>query len=496
MQLKGFEMDGRHISTKVARSTFWVAASSIFNEVISFFRTIILIRFLKPIDFGLMGIVMVVIDMFNRFSETGIDVALVQRKEVDKSTLNTAWIMTVVRGIILFVLLYFFSPHISHFYNNEYLKPILRFISLSFLFNGLASAGLFLFIKELNFKNKVFFVQSNAISNAVVSIILAIFFKNVWALVIGYIVGKIVSTLFSYCLYPFRPSWKFDLSVAGELLRFGKYVFSSVIVTFFVIRGPDALVGKVLGLDSLGFYVVAFTIANIPTTSLTHLILPTSFPAYAKLQDDLPKLRDGFLKILRLVAVLSAPLAAGIFMLIPEFIQIFLGTRWTPIILPVRILCIFGFFRSLFSIVSPVFFGIGRPDLEFKVTSLNLAVLAILIYPLTIKIGIVGTSIAFSLMGSVCILVMMRLAYRLIRLDVDKSQFFKDLFFPLAGTTIMCFSIFLLKLIFFYSLMMKFLASILIGIGLYVLMLYLLDKYFRYGLIDTIRFGFDSFRRK
>lgn len=482
------------LAHKVARGTLWVVASYTFSNILYFLRTVILIRLLNPIDFGLMGIARVVINMLNLFSETGIDRALVQRKEVGESTLNSAWIITAIRGLILFTLLYFSSPIISVFYNNGRLSPILKFISLSFLFNGIASAGIFLFVKELNFRNKVLFEQANAISNTIVSVALAIIFKNVWALVIGHVVGAFIGFLFSYRLYPFRPSLKLDLDAVKGLFRFGKYVFGSGIAVFLVIQGPDALVGKILGLNPLGFYVLAFGIANTPTTSVTHVVSQIAFPAYAKLQNDLPKLREGYLKVTRLVTSLSAPIAGGIFMLIPEFVQIFLGTRWMPIVLPVRILCILGFFRSIASTVSPVFYGIGRPDIDFKLACFSLSLLSILIYPLTIKMGIVGTSIAFSSVSTIAIFVIMGFIYKLIRLDAVKAQFFKLLFFPVAGTAFMCFSILLLKLIFHHNLIMTFSMSILIGGGSYILILYILDKYFGYGLIDTIRFAISSFK--
>lgn len=492
-------MDGKHTSGtlahKVARSTFWVAASYTFSNVLYFLRTIILVRLLNPIDFGLMGIARVVINMLNLFSETGIDRALVQRKEVGESTLNSAWIITAIRGISLFILLYFSSSLISVFYRNEHLSPILKFISLSFLFNGLTSAGVFLFVKELNFKNKVIFEQANAISNTVVSVALAIIFKNVWALVIGHVVGAFVGFLFSYKLYPFKPSLKLDLDAVKGLFRFGKYVFGSGILVFLTIQGPDALVGKILGLNPLGFYVLAFGIANTPTTSVTHVVSQIAFPAYAKLQNDLPKLREGYLKVTRLVTSLSAPIAGGIFMLIPEFVQIFLGTRWMPIVLPVRILCVLGFFRSIASTVGPVFYGIGRPDLEFKLASFNLTLLAIFIYPFTVTLGIIGTSIAFSTVSTISIFFIMTVIYKLIHLDAERAHFFKVLFFPLAGTILMCFSILLPKLVFSHSLIMTFSTSILIGGICYILTLYLLDKYFGYGLIDTIRFAITSFKR-
>lgn len=486
----------RTLVSNVAHGTLWVIISYSFSNILYFLRTLVLIKLLSPIDFGLMGVATVVIDMFNRFTETGIGMALIQKKEINKTTLDTAWIIIFVRGIALFILLYLFSPLVADFYNNAFLTNILKFISLSFLFNGIASIGIYLFVKELNFKDKAIFEQTNALTNTIVSVILAFVFKNVWALAIGHIIGTIIGSIFSYILYPFRPSLNFSLKEAKGLFHFGKYVFASALVTFFVMRGPDALVGKVLGLSFLGFYVAASGIANIPATSITHLISQIAFPAYAKLQDDLSALRDGYLKITRLTAFLSAPIAGGIFMLIPEFVQIFLGTKWMPIVVPVRILCIFGFFRSIYSAISPVLYGIGRPDLEFKVTFFNFVVTAVLIYPFTKGMGIIGTSIVFSLVGTMCMFIMARLVYKLIRLNETGLQFFKDIIFPLAATSFMCYFIFLIKLLFSYNLSVSFITSIIIGSGAYLLILYLFNRYFNYGLGDTIRFAIISFKQR
>jgi len=485
---------GGALAHKVARAALWVGVSYIFSNFLYFLRTIILTRLLNPIDFGLMGIARVMINMLNIFTETGIEKAVVQKKEVSKSALNSAWTITAIRGIFLFALLYIFSGLISGFYNNKQLTPILKFISLSFIFSGFTSAGVFLFLKELDFKNKILFEQSSAISNTVVSVVLAVIFKNVWALVIGQVVGTIVGFLFSYRLHPFKPSFKFDFEEAKKLFQLGKYVFGVSVLTFLFIQGPDALIGKILNLGSLGFYVVAFGIANTSATSVTHVVSQIAFPAYAKLQDDLPRLREGYIKVVRLIILLSAPIAGGIFMLIPEFVQIFLGTKWVPIILPVRILCIFGFFRSIYSTVGPVFYGTGRGDLDFKLASLNLTLLVLLLYPFTVKMGIVGTSIAFSIVSTISIFYIMAIIYRLIRLDMEKTQFFKAIFFPIIGTLFMCFSIFLLKPLLSNSAIMRFSISILLGGISYVLVLYLLDKYFGYRLIETIRFAIDSFK--
>ena len=129
-------------------------------------------------------------------------------------------------------------------------------------------------------------------------------------------------------------------------------------------------------------------------------------------------------------------------MLIPGFVQIFFGTKWMPIVLPVRILCICGFLRSIFSTVSPVFYGTGRPDLEFKFACFNLTMLAVLVYPFTVNMGIVGTSIVFSFTYIISTSFIMITLYKLLQMNTERTQFLKILFFPSMATALMCFSIF------------------------------------------------------
>ena len=104
--VKNLITPGGTLSQRVVKSGFWVFFLRIFNQGFSLLRLIILARILSPNDFGLMGIALLTMSILETFSETGFQQALIQKKEDIKSYLDSAWTVLILRGFVLFVILY------------------------------------------------------------------------------------------------------------------------------------------------------------------------------------------------------------------------------------------------------------------------------------------------------------------------------------------------------------------------------------------------------
>jgi O-antigen/teichoic acid export membrane protein len=391
-----FATDGT-LSQKTARSGVWVMGSFGFSKILGFIQTIILARLLLPEDFGLMGVCYIAIAAMAVFTETGFNQALIQRKDYNDDVLNTAWVIAVLRGLILFTLLFTLAPVISRFYDNAQIASILRVIAFSFLLSGFNNIGLILFNKELNFKKKVVYDQLGAILGIAATISLAFWLRNVWALVLGNVFGGVIGTVLSYWAHPFRPKFKFKVDIAKELFHFGKHVFFVGIAMFIITQGDDALVGKILGMSALGFYLLAYKLSNLPVTSITRVTSSISYPAYAKVQDDKVRLQRGYLKVLKGTSFLVILASFLLFVLAPEFIQVVYGQKWLPMVPAVMVMCFLGYFRGISATMGPVFQGLGKPYILSKIKLSELILMLIIIYPLTLKFGIVGAAITGTL---------------------------------------------------------------------------------------------------
>jgi len=474
---------GETLSQKVIKGGFWVFFLRIVNRGFSLIRIIILARILSPNDFGLMGIALLTMSTLETFSQTGFQQALIQKKEDIKSYLNAAWTVLILRGFILFIILYFIAPYAAIFFDAPEAKPIVRVIGFSILFQAFTNIGVTYFKKELEFNKEFIYQFAGTLANFIVAVSAVLILRNVWALVLGLLAGNIVRCFVSYLIHPYRPHLSKDLGKAKELFGFGKWILGSSILIFLLHQGDDILVGKLLGTTALGFYQLAYRISNMPATEITHVISQVTFPTYSKLQDNIKKLREAYLKVLQATAFLSFPIAGLIFVLAPDFTKIFLGEKWTPMVLAMQVLCIFGITRAVNATMGSIFQGMGKPNIITFGAGFQLIILVIIIYPLTNKWGILGTSLAVVIPNT---LVMLYLIKKLLAtLNYKLAQFIGFLLPFIIGSAIMCVAMMFFQ-IWGDGSLISILLSMLLGFGLYLIVIYKIDKIFNCGLKNNL----------
>jgi len=472
---------GGTLSQRVIKSGFWVFFLRIINRGFSLIRLIILARILAPSDFGLMGIALLTMSTLETFSKTGFQAALIQKKEDIESYLNSAWTVLILRGFILFIILYFIAPYAAIFFNLPEAKPIIRVIGFSILFQAFTNIGVTYFKKELEFNKEFIYQFSGTLADFIVAISAVLILRNVWALVLGLLAGNVTRCFVSYLIHPYRPRLNFALEKVKELFGFGKWIMGSSILIFLITQGDDVFVGKLLGTTALGFYQLAYRISNIPATEITHVISQVTFSAYSKLQDNIPKLREAYLKALQLTAFLSFPIAGLIFALAPDFTRIFLGDKWMPMVPVMQVLCIFGVTRSLNATTGPIFQAVGKPSILTKISLSQLTFLAAIIYPFAIKGELIGVSWAVTLTNFYCFIIAFQ---KTIKITKESKKNIISVIIPPALITIsiMCL-IHLFKIIMLdrISLFAIFIFSILFSLSIYLI----------YGKI--LGFSFSSF---
>jgi len=315
--------------------------------------------------------------------------------------------------------------------------------------------------------------------------------KDVWALVIGQIAVGLVSLVVSYLIHPYRPSIHLDLKKSKELFGFGRWVFGSSILAFLLTQGDDIFVGKMLGITALGFYQMAYRISNMPATEITHVISQVTFPAYSKMQDDLPRLREAYLRVLQLTAFLSFPIAGLIFILGPDFTKIFLGEKWMPMVPAMQVLVFGGLVRSIAATSGYIFYAVGKPKIDTALQIVRLSVLAVLIYPFTIQLGILGTSIAVFLSIFISCIGFSFASIKITKCGVKK--FAKMIILPLINVSIAVLLILELKTLMNIGIW-GFVTLTCTGTLSYIIITYLLDKFFNYGVQLLIKESIQSLR--
>lgn len=413
-----------------------------------------------------MGICLMVIRGVELFTETGFNSALIYRQEKYEEAKNTAFTLIVIRGLLLTLFLYIFSPFVASYYEQSELSSLIKALALTILVKSLGNINLNTREKNLDFKKITLLKQATTILDFIIVIILAYYLRSVWALVIGQVIVSIIYTSLSYVFISGRINFYFDKKIAKELFGYGKYVTGITIVLFCASEIDNAFIGKILGMDMLGYYVIAYSLGNLPATHISKIASRIMFPAYCSIQDDIQKLQKVYLKVFTLLSKITIPAAAGLAALAPEIISIVYGEKWMPAVSSLQVLCVFGCCRSLLATNGYLFNAIGKPYITFYMATVRLVFISLIIYPLIKNYGLVGASLSVTLPIIPELITSSIIISKI--LNIRNYVIIKLLFFNISQTSIMIASIFLIKHYYQIENILLLLSVILFGIFIYL----------------------------
>ena len=379
---------------RAVKSSGWVSISVGVSKILDVVQTVALAKILTPEDFGQAAIAILIVAGAEVFSETGIEAVLVQKKNLDRKTLDTAWVLLLVRGLVTCALLLAVAKTVAGFFQNQASAAMIRVASAGLLVSGFTNVGLILLRRELDFKRDTIAQVFAAVSSAVFTILFALLLRNAWAIIAGFLIRRLFLVIVSYIVHPHRPRMQFCKQSMVQALNFGKYVFGTRVAMFLINKSDQAFIARLLGSSALGYYSLAYSISNFPANFAAQMVIPLNLSLYSRLQDDFHALRAAYLKITQLLTLLLFPAICLILILSKEIVLVVFGPKWLPMMPALRILSIYALVSVLGHAGGSILVAIGKPKLETLLVLLRLSVMAILLVPLTMHFGIAGTAAA------------------------------------------------------------------------------------------------------
>ena len=491
------------MTERVVKSGMWMSALNVADRLLQILLLIVLARLLAPEAFGVFGVAMLALGAVRKFSDLGLNASLIHdREENVDHMLNTAWILETARTAVIAAVLFFTAGIIARLFNEPSAEPLIQAIGLSRLFIGLRNPAIIYFQKDLQFHKQFVYILSGSVLQFVAGIGYALFVAaNAWALVVGFVLADAFRFLASYALHGYRPRPVFDMDAARSMIGYGKWITATSILYFLYSEGDDALVGIVLGSTALGLYRYAYQLSNAPATEVTHVISSVMFPAYSKLQDDIPKLREGFHRTLQVTTLISFPLAMGIVAVTPPFVRGFLGEQWVPVILTMQILAVFGLMRSAAATFGPVWKAIGKPDLIAKFSVVRVVCLAIALPAVLLVyrgggsiLGLRGIEAVSLVIIGVQVFPMFPIDIYYLRRSIETTyrRLARDLSYPLAASLAMYAVVALARETIVLNPIVEFGVLVVLGAVAYAVAVFVLDREFGWGLERNIRNAISS----
>jgi PST family polysaccharide transporter len=398
-----------------AMSAFtWRFVSESLRFVLQLTVMIILARLVRVDQFGLLALAMVVTNLVIRISEIGIYYAVVQRKDLTDTHIRVAFTLSTLFGLFFTAVVYMTAPLAAALLRNDEVTPVLRLMSVIFLFMNLGSTAMGLLQKKLDYRNLLIAeVVSYGVGYALVSVALALLGYGVWALAWASVTQFSLRAALLLWLspHPKRPS--LALEESRQLLTFGVGSSLSTLANYAAINGDYFVVGRWLGATALGLYSRAYQLMTLPMMQFTSVIASVLFPVYSMIQDDDARLRRAYLNSVSLSAIIVTPALAALGVAAPEIMSGIFGAEWVSAAAPLTILCVGGYLNAAHTLSDSLARAKGAVYEKFRRHAIYAACVFAGSY-IGSRWGIVGVAVGVVIATIVMYLLMAQLTNRLV----------------------------------------------------------------------------------
>jgi PST family polysaccharide transporter len=414
---------------RVATGAGWLYAYRWLERLLDFLAIVVLARLLAPGDFGLVAIAASFVTIVDGLSAFDVDKALIRSRDDDRAIYDTAWTLSVLRGLLAALCMWIVAPWVA----DARMAAVLRVLALGPVLNGLKNPRFVTFERDLVYSRLAVLTIGAKVISVGAMLALAVAYRSYWALVIGQLAYAFIGTVLSYLLRPYRPG--LSLARCSTLVGFSGWLTLTSVVTVLSMETDKLIVGWLVGVTDAGLYFMAQRVGVLPTQELLSPLQRILFPAFSELAGDTPRLRRAVCESINVLAALSLPAGFGFAMVAADFVPLALGRQWSPIVPLLVVLVPYLGLRSTLSMTLPCVLALGRTRLLFWVSAG---------YALVHVPAFVAGTALFGLPGSIWSIVAAGVLYWYLNawmlramLEISLGEVMRQLRRPLAATACM-----------------------------------------------------------
>lgn len=333
------------VNRSLIRNSAWMVGLRWTLRGIGLISTFILARLLTPEDFGLVAMAALIIGLVEVFGQTGQILALIRHPNPSREHFDTVWTMSIVIGAVITAILWGLAPLSAQFFHEPRAAEITRILALRAFIGGFENIGVVAFRKDLQFSKEYSYQVVQRVLNFALTIVLALWLRNYWALILGILGGRLITVGVSYRIHPYRP--RLCLSKTREIWSFSAWMLLVHVAQFLQDKVDEFVVGNMTDTETMGNYNVAADAATAPTVEMVLPATRALFPIFSRIAGDRDALAEAYLGVFATTAIVVCASATGVMLVAGDFVAVLLGPRWSRAVPLVELLAMSGAFYCL-----------------------------------------------------------------------------------------------------------------------------------------------------
>lgn len=405
------------------KGVFWTTLGTVGTGFIGFILTMILARLLTPSDYGLLELLSIFTVLSNTFVDSGFSQAIIRDNNASQKDLSSVFFLNIVIAVLLYALLFAFSPLIADFYNEASLIDLSRFVFLVIIFESLTIVQNANYARTMRFRPQSVASICSAVLAGIIAVIMAFNGFGVWALAFNLVLYSFFKMLLYWVQSKWFPSFVFSLKSVKKYFKFGVNLLLQGLLDKFVSNLESLLIGRFYVKAELGNFSQARKFDNYITSTVNSVIQKVSYPTLAKLQDDDQSLKNGYRTVLTITMMIMIPLMLFSSVFAENMILTFFGDKWISAAIYFRLWCICGLLVSFYQVFINIFLVKGRSKLLLKVSFCRqvLRIVAVLVF---LRYSVLHLMISILIVTFLSAIVYVLVASRLINYRL--REIFKD----------------------------------------------------------------------
>ncbi|MGJ8652859.1 MAG: lipopolysaccharide biosynthesis protein [Opitutaceae bacterium] len=377
------------LRTKALRGVKWSAIDRFGQNFTRFAIQIVLARLLLPEDFGLLAMVLVFVAIALGFTDMGLSAALVQKKDVDLDDLDTTFLLNCGLGALFTLVLILAAPLISDFYKQPRLTELLYYVSFGVFIRSLSRVQVAMLNRELAFRRLFYVTFPASLLSGGIAILLAYNGFGVYALIAHYLLQALIELVLLYSFGAWWPRFTFNRASFCAMFPYGSRLAVSGLISQVFEQLYTLAIGRVYAPADLGFYQRAVALKGLASGNLDFIVSRVTFPLFASIQEDVPRLKRGLLKSLEMTALICFPVMALVGGLSEPLILFLIGDKWLATAPFLKLLWVVGALYPVQSINVNIIKAIGRSDIHLRLEFVKKAFALVILF-LTLRHGILA----------------------------------------------------------------------------------------------------------